>query len=48
MDASFRRNDWWQKVRNLWNPPKDVKEDKEEEEDEGMEGGGGCTPGRVS
>ena len=21
MDASSLHNDWWQKIRNLWNPP---------------------------
>ena len=46
VDASFLRNDWWQKVRNLWNPPKEVKEgEEEEEEDEGTEGGEECIPG---
>ena len=46
MDASSLHNDWWQKVRKLWNPPKVVKEGEEEEED--LEGEEDCTPGRTS
>ena len=30
VDASFLHNDWWQKVRDLFNPP---SEDEEEEEE---------------
>ena len=46
MDASFLRNDWWQKVRNLWNPPKEVVHgEEEEEEEEDMDGGERCAAG---
>ena len=38
VDASFLRNDWWQRVRDLFNPPK-AGEDGEDEED--------CTEGAV-
>ena len=41
MDASFRKNDWWQRVRDLFNPPPEESEDGvvKEEEDLGWEAG---------
>jgi len=48
VDASFLRNDWWQKVRDLWTPPRAKKEGEEdEEEEEDIEGGQECEEGEV-
>lgn len=37
VDASFLRNDWWQRVRDLFNPPK-TGQDGESGEEEDAEG----------
>ncbi len=49
VDASFLRDDWWQKVRDLWTSPKAKKEgvEDEEEEEEDIEGGQECEEGGV-
>lgn len=44
MDASSLHNDWWQKIRNLWNPPKEVMHGEEAKE-EPEEGGEDCAAG---
>ena len=50
MDASFQRSDWWQKVREHWNPAKEVADGEEEEvsEEEDIEVEQECTPGAKS
>ena len=38
VDASSLHNDWWQKIRNLWNPPKEAVHGEERKEDAKEEG----------
>ena len=38
LDASFLKNDWWQRVRDLFNPPSEVGEDGVVEEEEELGG----------
>jgi hypothetical protein len=41
VDASFLHNDWWQRVRDLFNPPGE-EQDEGEEEEECAEGDPDC------